>query len=69
MSGVKKRRDACQSYRRREMETEYPCAFVLVISITRIEAQSSKSRLKIAPDVGRAAGGSGRDRHRRSSKA
>ena len=68
MSGVKKRRDAGQSDRRREMETEYPCAFDLVISITRIEAQSSKSRRKIAPHVGRAAGGSGRDRHRRAGK-
>ena len=34
MSAVKKRRDACQSYRRREMETENPCAFDLVISIS-----------------------------------
>src|SRR6516225_8299814 len=56
-----------KSYRSREMETEYPCIFDLVISITRIEAHSPKSRLIIAPHVGRAASGSGRDRHRSAS--
>ena len=48
---VKKRPDARQSHRRREMEMEYvPIRdLVGIAGIARTDAQSSKSRLKIAP--------------------